>query len=340
MQVVRAERFTRLKQAAMTALVLFLFLPLAGCHSDAEQPVRIGVVMFGDVRQTQVTGFMHGMAELGYHRGQNVQYLVRNAHSDRSKLGSLVKGLLHKKVDLLAAAGGLEADAVKRVAASRQVPAVVLYVNSIVQRGLVQSRRKPGWAVTGVDNLNAELSGKRVELLKALVPGIHRILILYYPNIDPSRIGVETAKAAAQQLGLVIDARPVHLRADIKRVMEGLKPGEDDAMLTVPTAPIDNALKDIVLPQVNRLRLPLMTHSRSLAEEGALASYGAPFHSLGYQAARLAKKVLDGVAPQNIPFETPKKFLYTINRDELKRLHLTLGPLAQAQVDEFITTQR
>lgn len=340
MHVVRSERISGLAYAALAVVLLSWFVSLGACDSKPPPPVRIGVVMFGDVREPQVEGFMDGMASLGFHAGQNVQYRVRNAHSDRQRLEGLVHELLDAKVDLLAAAGGLEADAMKRLAAPRHVPVVVLYVNAIVQRDLVQGRRHPGWAVTGIDNLNAEISGKRVELLQDLVPGIHRILILYDPNIAPSRIGVETAKAAARRHGLVIDARPVHSRSDIERVMGGLEPGEDDAMLTVPTAPIDNALKDIVLPQVHRLHLPLMTHSRSLAEEGALASYGAPVYDLGFQAARLARKVLEGVAPQNIPFETPKKFLYTINRDELKRLHLEPGSLAKAQVDEFITTQR
>ncbi|MEJ2508835.1 MAG: ABC transporter substrate-binding protein [Gammaproteobacteria bacterium] len=326
--------------ASLAVSVLPVVLTSSGCDRQTQRPARVGIVLFGDSRQPQVEGFIRGMGEPGDNAARPVVYLVRNAHNDRRKLAGLVRALLDAKVDLLAAAGGLEADTMKTLASARDVPVVVLYVNSILQRGLVRSRRHPGWAVTGVDNLNAEISGKRVELLQDLIPDVRRILILYYPDIEPSRIGMETARAAAREHGLVVDARAVHSRADIARVMRGLRPGDVDAMLTVPTAPIDNALKDIILPQVRRLHLPLMTHSRSLAEKGALASYGAPFFGLGRQAARLARKVLQGVAPQNMPFETPKTFLYTINRTELTRLHLTLGPLAQTQVDEFITTHR
>jgi len=340
MRVVRGDRIPGVKYAALTVLLVFLLGPSNGCGAKPGQAVRIGVVLFGDSRRPQVDGFMDAMSALGYRRGKNVNYLIRNAYSDRRRLDGLVRELLDARVDLLAAAGGLEADAMKRLAAARGVPVVVLYVNAVLQRGLVQSRRHPGWAVTGVDNLNAEISGKRVELLQDLVPGLHRILILYYPTIAPSRIGAETAQAAGQRRALVIDARPVRSRADIKRIMQALAPGEADAMLTVPSAPIDNALKDIILPAVHRLRLPLMTHSRLPAEQGALASHGAPFYDPGFQAARLAEKVLQGIEPRNIPFETPKRFVYTINGDGLKRLRLELGPGAKAQADEFVKTQR
>lgn len=332
----------RASRARMLVFPLFLVLAMGagGCQSHQTKPVRIGILMFGNVRKPQVEGFIKGMRALGYQRGKSVVYLIRNAHHHRKKMPGLVRGLIQAKVNLLVGAGGLEADTLKSVASSSHIPVVILYVNAIMVRGLVQSRRHPGWAVTGVDNLDAQISGKRVELLHDLVPAIHRILVLYYPNIDPSRIGMETARRAARKEGLVIDARAVHSLADIRRVMDGLKPGEDDAMLTVPTAQIDNALKKIILPQVRRLRLPLMTHSRLMVQEGALASYCAPSYNLGYQAARLAYKVLNGVKPQNIPFETPKKFVYTINRDALARLHLTLNPQAQTQVDEIISTTR
>lgn len=332
---------TRVAPIFLLPFLLFaLVMGVSGCHSNRVKPVRIGILMFGNVRKPQVEGFINGMQALGYRQGRSVVYLIRNAHHHRKLLAGLARGLIAAKVNLLVGAGGLEADTLKAVAGPRHIPVVILYVNSIIERGLVKSRRKPGWAVTGVDNLNAEISGKRVELLHDLVPGIHRILILYFPNIDPSRIGMEIARRAARSEGLVIDARAVYSRADIRRVMDGLKPGEDDAMLTVPTAQIDNALKQIILPQVRRLHLPLMTHSRLMVEQGALACYCAPSYQLGGQAARLADKVLTGVAPQNIPFETPKKFVYIVNRDVVARLHLKLNAQAQTQIDEFISTQR
>lgn len=313
---------------------------LVSCTESKPMVKHVGVILFGDSRQPQTAGFQDGLKELGYTVDQNVKYTVLNAKNKRKALPILVDQLVDANVDLLVASGGLEADEIKKKTEKMGIPTVVLYVNAIKERKLVIDRRTPGWSVTGVDNLNAELSGKRVELLKTLVPSAKKILVLYYEKIAPSRIGVEHAKQAALKLGITIDARAVTSRDEIKNVMTSLQPGEVDAMLTVPTAPIDNALKAHIIPHVNRLKLPLMTHSKPLAEAGALASYGAPFYELGKQAARLADKLLSGVAASNIPFEIPKKFLYSINDEVRQRIALTIPSASESQIDEIININK
>jgi len=321
-------------------LVVSALLFIAGC--EREKPVTIktiGIVLFGDSRLPQVNGFKEGLSRLGYKAGDSVRYVIRNAKNKRPKLKSLVQELIDQEVDLLVAAGGLEADTMKKMITGKNIPVVVLYVNAIIERNLVDSRREPGWNVTGVDNLNAELSGKRVELMRDLLPEMKKILIIYYKKIAPSRIGVTKAVEMAEKINITIDARAVSNRDEIKQVMESLKPGEVDAMLTVPTAPIDNALKDLILPHVNRLKLPLMTHSKPLAEKGALASYGANFYDIGTQAARLADKVLKGGEAGKLPFETPKKIIYIINKDVLSEMDMQLSGSVRNQVNEYIVTK-
>ena len=242
-----------------------LLFVISGCNS--KQPVKIktiGIVLFGDSRLPQVNGFKDGLSLLGYKTGEPVKYVIRNAENKRPKLKSLVQELIDQDVDLLVAAGGLEADTMKKMIGKKNIPVVVLYVNAIIERGLVDSRREPGWNVTGVDNLNAELSGKRVELMQDLLPEMKKVLVLYYKKIAPSRIGVAKAREILEKNNLTLDARAVTSRDEIKQVMESLQPGEVDAMLTVPTAPIDNALKELILPHVNRLKIPLMTHSKKV----------------------------------------------------------------------------
>lgn len=313
-----------------------LSLAAAPAHAD-DKAVHVGVVLFGDSRQPQVQGLRDEMKTLGFIEGKTVRYTVLNAKNDRKALPGLVAQLKKAKVDLLVATGGLEADTMRKAKdVGPAIPVVVLYVNAIVERKLVKSRRDAGWPVTGVDNLNAEISGKRVALIHALLPSATRILVLYYQRIAPSRIGVAKAREAAAKLGLQIDARAVTSREEVRAVMESLKPGDVDVMLTVPTAPIDNTLKSILLPQTKRLGLPLFTHSRPMAEAGALAAYGAPFYELGRQGGRLAGKVLHGIAPSRIPFEVPKRFFYTVNRTTLHRLDIQLGERALAQINDYV----
>ena len=334
----RVKRFCTVGLFFLFSSVIFI---LPGCDSRKNEDVKtVGIVLFGDSRQPQVDGFKDGLDKLGYKNGESIQYIILNAKNKRPELKILVKELLDQDVDLLVAAGGLEADTMKKMIVDKNVPVVVLYINAIIERGLVKSRRSPGWNVTGVDNLNAELSGKRVEVMQELLPDMKRILILYYKKIAPSRIGVKRAQEMAAKKGLIIDARAVSSRDDIRNIMESLKPGEVDAMLTVPTAPIDNAMKEIILPNVNRLKLPLMTHSRPLAEKGALASYGAHFYDMGAQASRLADKVMNGVEPSKIPFETPKKFIYTMNKGVMEELGIELTEISRNQVNEYITTTK
>ncbi len=331
------ELFKGLRGNLMTVFIVLMALVLTGCGSPEDTDIKtVGIVLFGDSRQPQVNGFQEELTRLANDEDFSIRYLIRNAGNKRSALKALVKELADQNVDLLVAAGGLEADTMKEMVAGTKIPVVVLYVNSIIERGLVKSRNDPGWNVTGVDNLNAELSGKRVELMHDLLPGMKKILILYYESIAPSRIGVEKAKEVAEKNGILIDARAVSSRDEIKQTMERLDPGEVDAMLTVPTAPIDNALTEIILPNVYRLKLPLMTHSRPLAEKGALASYGANFYDMGKQAARLAGKVLQGLEARKMPFETPKKILYTVNEKVRQDMGIDLNDVARSQVNEYI----
>lgn len=322
---------------ALTVAIAALFI--SGCESQKSKTINIGILLFGDSRQPQVDGFIHEMEKSGFGKA-TTNYIILNAKNNRKTLPAMLNTLVSQKPDLLVAAGGLEADIMKKTVATLNIPVVVLYVNAIVERDLVNSRDNTDWNVTGVDNLNAELSGKRIELIKDLLPETSRVLILYYERIAPSRIGVAEAKAVAEKVGITIDARAVNSRQDIKNVMSSIKPGDVDVMLTVPTAPIDNALKNIILPDVERLNIPLFTHSRPLAEMGAFASYGADFFELGQQAARLAKKVLSGVKGNHIPFEIPKNIKFTINKDVQNRLSIKIRKISQHQINDFVTTRQ
>ena len=324
----------------MLCIALLTLFLLGACQQQTPSVTTIGVLLFGDSRQPQVDGFVDEMSAAGFSEGESTRYVILNAKNDRKKLPYLVEELLSHSPDLLVAAGGLEADVMNKSKDILGAPVVVLYVNAIVERGLVESRSQSGWNVTGVDNLNAELSGKRVELIKDMLPDTKRILILYYEKIAPSRNGVKEAISVASKLDIEIVARAVKSRDEIKAAMASIKLNEFDAMLTVPTAPIDNALKDIILPKVKELKLPLFTHSRPLAELGALASYGASFYELGKQSARLGLKVLNGVKASNIPFEIPRNYVFTINRDVQQFLGIQLNEITTHQIDDYVVTRQ
>lgn len=325
---------------SIIAIIIASIVIVTACDSQNTNNIsktkHIGILLFGDSRIPQSNGLIDGLKTYGHVEGKNLKITLLNAKNDKSKLVPMAKQLINSKPDILVAGGGLEAEAIKSIDQKQQIPTLVLYINAIIERHFINDRRSPGWEVTGVDNLNFELSGKRIELLHDLIPNAKRILILYYPDIKPSALGVNVAQEQANKFGLIIDARPVHSRDDIKKVMNELNPHDVDAMLTVPTAPIDNAMKGIILPAVQRLSLPLITHSKKMVQAGALASYGAPFYSLGKQAARLADKIFKGNKASSIPFENPITFKFSINEDTMKRLKIEPSNLAASQINEYI----
>jgi len=317
--------------------VILLLTALAGC-SPPPTPKHIGILLHGESRIPLQTGFLEEMKTLGFVEGTNLRVTTLNSNNDAKLLKPLTEQLLAQPLDLLVAAGGLEAEEIKAQLekAKVQMPVLVLYINAIIERKFVADRRNPGWNVTGIDNLNAELSGKRVELLHDLVPAMKRLLVLYHPKIEPSVLGLQHAREEANKNGIQVVERAVTKADEIKQAMEALQPGDVDAMLLVPTAPIDNELKSVILPNTERLKIPVMAHSRSMLQAGALSSYGAPFTELGRQGARLAQKILTGASASSIPFEVPTKYEYSVKQSALKKLGMELPALVRSQITELI----
>ena len=320
----------------MFCSAFMILVALASCGKSSA-PKHIGILLHGESRIPLQKGFLDEMKTLGYEEGKNLLVTTLNSNNDPKQLKPLTEQLIAQPLDLLVAAGGLEAEEIKSQLEKTkgQTPVLVLYINAIIERKFVADRRNPGWNVTGIDNLNAELSGKRVELMYDLVPAMKRVLILYHPKIEPSAIGLQHAREEANKRGIQIVERAVTKSDEIKQAMEALQPGDVDAMLLVPTAPIDNELKNVILPNTQRLNIPVMAHSRSMLQAGVVASYGAPFTELGRQGARLAQKILNGVPASNNPFEVPTKYEYSVNQSALKKLGLELPALVRSQVTEI-----
>ena len=311
---------------------------LSSC-AEPEPLKHIGILLHGESRVPLMNGFLEEMTALGYETNKNMVITILNTNNDAKQLAPLAKQLINQNVDLLVAAGGLEAEEIKtQISATPHLktPVLVLYINAIIERKFVTDRRNPGWNVTGIDNLNAELSGKRVELLTNLLPNAKRLLVLYHPKIEPATIGLKYAREEADKRGLQIIDRAVTSSEEIKKVMDALQPGEVDAMLLVPAVPIDNELKNVILPTTQRLKIPVMAHSRSMVKLGTLASYGAPFTELGRQGSRLAHKILTGTPASSIPFEVPVKYEYSINQSVLDALAIEMPSIVRSQVTEMI----
>jgi putative ABC transport system substrate-binding protein len=213
-------------------------------------------------------------------------------------------------------------------------PIVFATAGDPVGTGLVASLARPGGNVTGLSVQSAEIAGKRLELLREVLPSLRRLAIM--ANIG-NRIGVlemGEVHTAARALGLEVATLGIRQAEDINPAIDGLK-GRADALYVV-TEPLVNNNRVRVNALALEARLPTMHGERAYVEAGGLMSYGANFPDLYRRAADLADKVLRGAKPADIPIEQPTKFDLVINLKSAKRLDLTIPPTLLAVAHEVI----
>ena len=278
---------------------------------------------------TSTEGFRDGLKEFGYLEGKNVIFEVRAAQGNMTRVPELAAELLQQKPDLLFCVS----DACQRV--TNQIPIVFTQVGDPVRLGLVESIARPGGNVTGIANLRADLTAKRLELFKETVPSLRRVLVTYDPRKPEEQESVTFAKSAARHLGLALLERPITAPLDIEPTLAELKEGGHDGILIVQAGTNLN-IPGRSLEVATSNKLPTMYPSSFWSSFGALASYGADQFSQGRQAARLAQKILTGTPPREIPVELPDRIEFIINLKTAKRLGLTVPRAMLLRADRFI----
>lgn len=309
-------------------LVGILVVSLAGMalafrNRDTDRMYQVGVMITDDTYLAPVEGFKEGMKELGYAEGQHIIYQVRNAKLDREALRRFAQEFVQQRMDLIFTATYIGAQVAKEATATVGIPVVFGPAGDPVDTGLVQSITASGNNLTGVSTLSLELTAKRLEMLTRLVPKVRRVAILFNPEDRFSQDVVKVTYRAAERLGLTLIERHGRDADEIQAAVESLRRDQVDAVFALPDVLVNNQVS--VLSAIARDRkLPYIVHIRSLAERGALASYGINTYQIGRQAARLADKILNGARPAEIPIETPRKLELVINLRVAKEIGLAV----------------
>jgi putative tryptophan/tyrosine transport system substrate-binding protein len=275
-----------------------------------------------------------GLADFGYVEGQNIILENRFPAEKWERFLSLATELVQLKPDLMVAVSRPAAIAAQR--ATSAIPIVFSVVPDPVGDKLVESLARPGKNITGLSNMALDLSAKRIELLKDMVPGLSRVALLVNAG-DPegARRYVRESQAAATPLGIKVE--PVEIRglgempSAFSRIdqlnVNGLV-GTADSLFTVER-------KNIIQLAIER-HLPMMMHSRETAQSGALMSYAPSYVLMLRRTAIYVDKILKGVKPADLPVEQPTKFEFIINLQTAKMLGLTVPPTLLARADELI----
>jgi putative tryptophan/tyrosine transport system substrate-binding protein len=317
-------------------VAVLLTAPLAAEAQQAGKVWRIGLLDYAvsdPGGAARWKAFRERLRELGYVEGQNVAFEARWGDGQVGRLRGLAAELIDGKVDVLVTAGTEAALAAKQATSS--IPIVMATGGDPVKLGLVASLARPGGNVTGVISLIRELTGKRFELLKQLIPRASRVAILRDPENRSSALSARDAESVAKSLGVVVQSVGVRGPRDLDAAFLAMKRARTDAVICAENTLFiadRQRIADLALMH----RLPIMAAAKEYAQAGALISYGTDYLDLFRRAAMYVDKILKGAKPGDLPIEQPTKFELVINLKTAKALGLTIPPSLLGRADEVI----
>jgi len=308
--------------------------PLA---ARAQQPGKLPIIGFlgaaTPVATSQWTAaFMQRLRELGWVDGRNVAIEYRWAEGRAERYTEIAAEFVRLKVDVIVTYSSPPVLAAKQ--ATSIIPIVFATAGDPVGTDLVASLARPGGNVTGLSIQGPDLAGKRLELLREVVPGLRRLAILANVGNPAAVLEMREAQAAASTLGLIVEAVEIRRAEDIGSAFEALK-GRTDALNVVPD-PLVNANRVRINTLALGARLPTMHNFREYVESAGLMSYGPNLSDAFRRAADLVDKILHGAKPADIPVAQPTKFDLVINLSTAKALGLEVPPMLLARADEVI----
>jgi putative ABC transport system substrate-binding protein len=311
------------------------------CYSaSAQQPTKIPLIGFlsgaGDPSHPgpAVEAFRQGLRDRGYVEGKNIVVEYRYAAGRQDRVPVLVTELLQLKVDALVLLTLPSVRAAKEK--TQTIPIVMVLAVDPVENGLVASLAKPGGNITGLATLQRELSSKRLELLKEVLPMMSRVAVLRDSDAPGSALGFKEYEAAAR--ALKVQLQPLEVRGpepDLEGAFEAALRGRANAFVTIRN-PLLRRFTDRIAEIAIKNRLPSLHEGSESVQAGGLLSYGVNDADQWRRAAVYIDKILKGTKPADLPVEQPTKFEFVINLKTAKQIGLTIPPNVLARADRVI----
>jgi putative ABC transport system substrate-binding protein len=321
---------------AIFVVALALSIVAAPLDADAQQAgkvPRVGVIGETSPTDSFLVAFRQGLRELGYIEGRSIVIEYRYAHGALDQAPKLAAELIRLEVDVLMVGGTIAAQSAK--ALTTTVPIVFALAGDPVGSGLVASLARPGGNATGMSNLVPELSGKQLELLKAAVPQVSRVTVLYNPVNPVAGSTLNGAREAARALAVELQVLEVRQPNELANAFSALAAWRAGALLALSDPVFGSDLAQLS-KRAAKNRLPAMYASRRFAEAGGLLAYGPNYSDNYRRAATYVDKILKGTKPADLPVEQPTKFELVINLKTAKALGLTIPQSLLARADEVL----
>jgi len=323
------------RRGFLKGLATFLVAPCAAEAQQAGKLYRVGFLgnTTAALEANLVGPFRQGLRDLGYVEGRNVVIEYRWAEGNYDRLPALIGELIALKVDVIVTAGTPATLAVKR--ATTSIPLVMVAVGDPVGTGIVPSLSRPGGNITGLTSISPEMDGKRLELLREVVPGVSHIAVLWNAASPLQVVAEKQTQAAAQVLRMKVLSLGVRTLGEIDAALATIV-RERPAALLVLADRLFLQHRAHIMDFATQQRLPGVHAYRELVEVGGLMSFGPSYADMHRRAAYFVDRILKGAKPADLPVERPGLFELVINLRTAKALGLTIPQSVLLRATEVI----
>jgi putative ABC transport system substrate-binding protein len=311
--------------------------PLAARAQQPERMRRVGALMntAADTAdgQARFAAFVRGLQELGWTDGRNARLDVRWAAGDPERIRRYAAELVALAPDVILASGGTTLRPVRQV--SRNVPTVFTGVSDPVGAGFVDSLARPGGNATGFIAFEWNVSGKWLELLKEIAPGVARAAVLRDTDLGPGASQFAVIQAVAPSLRIEVNPVNVGVAAEIERAVAAFARAPNGGLIATGGGRM-RSHRDLIVKLAARHKLPAVYYDRVYVDSGGLISYGPDFVDQFRRAASYVDRILKGEKPADLPVQAPTKYELVINLKTAKALGIEVPPTLLARADEVI----
>ncbi len=326
------------RRGALLIVTLALSIFPGSLAANAQQVPKVPRIGFLSSFSASATAlwlqaFRQGLRDLGWVEGKNISVESRYAEGRHDRLPDLAADLVRLKVDIIVAA--VTSDAVAAKNATRAIPIVMASAGDPLATGLVESLARPGGNITGLSQMAPELVGKRLELLKEIVPKLTRVAVLWDPQDRSSTLSWKEIQLPARGLGVQLHSLEVRGTNDLAKAFEDATRARAGALAIMPDPVFVTNLKRIA-DLAAKHRLPSIFHLREFVGSGGLMAYGVDRSDMFRRAATYVDKILKGAKPADLPVEQPTRFELVINLKTAKALGLTIPPSVLVRANQVI----
>jgi ABC-type uncharacterized transport system substrate-binding protein len=325
----------RRKVTALALCTLLFALCIPGHAQETKKIPRIGILPPGPIseRMHLWNAFRQGLRELGYVEGQNIALVFPSAEVKPERLPRFAAELVSLNVAIIVAGGTVAVQAARD--ATKTIPIVTPIITDPVEAGLVANLARPGGNITGLTLISMQLSGKRLELLREVVPRISRVAVLSNPAALNATLQMKETKLASQAFGVQLQGLELRDVDDFEKAFHAAIRERANALIALDD-PLIFTHRALIVNLAAKNRLPAIYGFKEFVELGGLMSYAGNLSDMYRRAALYVDKILKGAKPADLPVEQPTKFEFIVNLKAAKQIGLNIPPNVLARADRVI----